>query len=135
MRGVGRTRHSHPHPRHHCTHPQVVPGQTIVEVKPQGVSKGKAAERIMHDAGAVQFVLCIGNDRSDEDMFGAILSHAAATESGGGAVFACTVGQRPSRALFYVNDQADVVATLARLAEGPGGGEGKGGAHTVSFAE
>ena len=49
---------------------QVVPGQTIVEVKPQGVSKGKAVERILHNAMAADggtppdFILCIGNDRS-----------------------------------------------------------------------
>jgi trehalose 6-phosphate synthase/phosphatase len=49
---------------------QVVPGQSIVEVKPQGVSKGKVVERILHDAavgpggGPPDFVLCIGNDRS-----------------------------------------------------------------------
>ena len=33
-------------------------------------------------------------------------------------VFACTVGQKPSKAPFYVNDPADVVATLSKLAEG-----------------
>jgi trehalose 6-phosphate synthase/phosphatase len=32
-------------------------------------------------------------------------------------VFACTVGQKPSKAPFYVNDPADVVATLSKLAE------------------
>ena len=53
-----------------CCAVQVVPGQTIVEVKPQGVSKGKAVERILHNAMAADggtppdFVLCIGNDRS-----------------------------------------------------------------------
>lgn len=32
-------------------------------------------------------------------------------------VFACTVGQKPSRAPFYVNDTADVALLLARLAQ------------------
>ena len=57
-------------PIHPSFLPQVVPGQTIVEVKPQGVSKGKIVERILHDAAAAgeppDFVLCIGNDRSGE---------------------------------------------------------------------
>ena len=35
-------------------------------------------------------------------------------------VFACTVGQKPSKAPFYVNDPADVVATLYKLAEARG---------------
>jgi trehalose 6-phosphate synthase/phosphatase len=31
-------------------------------------------------------------------------------------VFACTVGQKPSRAPFYVNDTLEVAALLSRLA-------------------
>jgi trehalose 6-phosphate synthase/phosphatase len=31
-------------------------------------------------------------------------------------VFACVVGQRPSKAKFYVNDTNDVVELLAKLA-------------------
>ncbi len=46
----------------------MVAGQSIVEVKPQGVSKGKVVERILHDSichgQAPEFVLCIGDDRS-----------------------------------------------------------------------
>jgi trehalose 6-phosphate synthase/phosphatase len=114
---------------------EVVPGATIVEVKPQGVSKGKAAERILHELqGTVNdFVLCIGNDRSDEDMFNAMPSKE-------GSCFACTVGQKPSKAPFYVNDPADVVATLGKLTEAAadGGGGGGGGvvapSPSVSFA-
>lgn len=32
-------------------------------------------------------------------------------------VYACTVGQKPSKAPFYVNDPADVLATLNKLTE------------------
>ena len=32
-------------------------------------------------------------------------------------VFACTVGQKPSKAPYYVNDPEDVLFTLARLGE------------------
>lgn len=32
-------------------------------------------------------------------------------------VFACTVGQKPSKAPFYMNDTADVASLLARLSE------------------
>jgi trehalose 6-phosphate synthase/phosphatase len=114
---------------------EVVPGATIVEVKPQGVSKGKAAERILHETQGSEFVLCIGNDRSDEDMFNAMPSKE-------GSCFACTVGQKPSKAPFYVNDPADVVATLGKLTEVDGGGGGGSGgsgggggaAPSVSFA-
>ena len=55
---------------------EVVPGNSIVEVKPQGVSKGRAVERILLEAAASNtahdVVVCIGDDRSDEDMYTAI---------------------------------------------------------------
>ncbi|KAI3437768.1 hypothetical protein D9Q98_000215 [Chlorella vulgaris] len=94
---------------------EVVPGQSIVEVKPQGVSKGKMVERILHEL-TPDFVLCIGNDRSDEEMFTAT-ENIQFSPHMPAEVFACTVGQKPSKAPFYVNDPADVVATLNKLAE------------------
>ncbi|KAL4451713.1 hypothetical protein ABPG75_007375 [Micractinium tetrahymenae] len=101
---------------------EVVPGQTIVEVKPQGVSKGKIVERLLHDASAggepPDFVLCIGNDRSDEDMFTA-MENMQFSPHMPAEVYACTVGQKPSKAPFYVNDPADVLSTLNKLAEAP----------------
>lgn len=32
-------------------------------------------------------------------------------------VFACTVGQKPSKALFYLNDTSEVAQLLSRLAD------------------
>lgn len=34
-------------------------------------------------------------------------------------VFACTVGQKPSKAPFYVTDTAEVTSILGRLAQPP----------------
>jgi trehalose-phosphatase len=110
---------------------EVSSGNTIVEIKPQGVSKGSVVETILERAGeaaataalaaaavdagpggdgdgdggaaaaaaaaaagggeqrkvrfaeapaAPEFVLCIGDDRSDEDMFLAIENHSAARQ-------------------------------------------------------
>ncbi|TVU35105.1 hypothetical protein EJB05_16976 [Eragrostis curvula] len=97
-------------------------GQFIVEVKPQGVSKGLVAERIlatMKERGKpADFVLCIGDDRSDEDMFENIAdimkrSMVAPRTS----FFACTVGQKPSKAKFYLDDTFEVVTMLSTLAD------------------
>ncbi|KAL0296975.1 UNVERIFIED_CONTAM: putative alpha,alpha-trehalose-phosphate synthase [UDP-forming] 10 [Sesamum radiatum] len=53
-------------------------GQHIVEVKPQGVTKGLVAEKVLSmmasNGKAPDFVMCIGDDRSDEDMFESISS-------------------------------------------------------------
>ncbi|KAK4758271.1 hypothetical protein SAY87_019572 [Trapa incisa] len=96
-------------------------GQNIVEVKPQGVNKGIVAERLlgaMKDRGTLpDFVLCIGDDWSDEEMFevitcareGPLLSPLA-------EVFACTVGQKPSKAKYYLEDTTEILRMLQGLA-------------------
>ncbi|XP_047094919.1 probable alpha,alpha-trehalose-phosphate synthase [UDP-forming] 7 [Lolium rigidum] len=97
-------------------------GQFIVEVKPQGVSKGLVAEKIltsMKEKGQqADFVLCIGDDRSDEDMFeniaDAMKRSIVAPKT---PLFACTVGQKPSKAKFYLDDTYEVVSMLSALAE------------------
>jgi len=97
-------------------------GQFIVEVKPQGVSKGLVAEKIltlMKEKGRqADFVLCIGDDRSDEDMFENIADvmkrNNVAPKT---PLFACTVGQKPSKARFYLDDTFEVVNMLSLLAD------------------
>jgi trehalose 6-phosphate synthase/phosphatase len=97
-------------------------GQFIVEVKPQGVSKKVVAERIlatMKETGrAADFVLCIGDDRSDEDMFENIADIAKRSMvAPRTSLFACTVGQKPSKAKFYLDDTFEVVTMLSALAD------------------
>ncbi|KAE8704968.1 putative alpha,alpha-trehalose-phosphate synthase 10 [Hibiscus syriacus] len=96
-------------------------GQHIVEVKPQGVSKGLVAEKVlsrMVDGGEPpDFVMCVGDDKSDEDMFQSILTSVSnpslpvAPE-----IFACTVGRKPSKAKYYLDDTTDVLKLLKGLA-------------------
>ncbi|KAI0492931.1 hypothetical protein KFK09_027207 [Dendrobium nobile] len=96
-------------------------GQNNVEVKPQGVSKGLVAERLlstMRERGLLpDFVLCIGDDRSDEDMFevitGAVDGHSLPPSA---EVFACTVGRKPSKAKYYLDDTAEIVRLMQGLA-------------------
>ncbi|KAL9243158.1 hypothetical protein vseg_017082 [Gypsophila vaccaria] len=97
-------------------------GHNIVEVKPQGVSKGLVTENVLSELTTngkpPDFLLCIGDDRSDEDMFESILSKASCpswpiTPD----IFACTVGQKPSKAKYYLNDTADVMKLIKGLAK------------------
>lgn len=96
-------------------------GQHIVEVKPQGVNKGTVVENListMQSKGKLpDFLLCIGDDRSDEDMFEAI-SRAFSTPSSTSTaeVFACTVGQKPSMAKYYLDDTSEVIKLLQGIA-------------------
>ncbi|XP_076927390.1 putative alpha,alpha-trehalose-phosphate synthase [UDP-forming] 11 [Bidens hawaiensis] len=91
-------------------------GQQIVEVNPQGVSKGVVVNRLvttMQSSGRQpDFVLCIGDDQSDEDMFEKISSSIGSRIA---EVFACTVGQKPSMAKYYLDDTVDVIKMLHGL--------------------
>ncbi|XP_031263126.1 probable alpha,alpha-trehalose-phosphate synthase [UDP-forming] 9 [Pistacia vera] len=97
-------------------------GQHIVEVKPQGVTKGLVAEKVLlqmvNSGRPPDFVMCVGDDRSDEDMFESILntlsSHSLPAPP---EIFACTVGRKPSKAKYYLDDAVDVVKMLKGLAD------------------
>ncbi|XP_068309280.1 probable alpha,alpha-trehalose-phosphate synthase [UDP-forming] 9 [Pyrus communis] len=96
-------------------------GQHIVEVKPQGVTKGIVAQKVLSmmigNGNAPDFVLCIGDDRSDEDMFESISSTTySSSQAAAPEIFACTVGQKPSKARYYLDDTADVITLLKGLA-------------------
>ncbi|KAL2253571.1 probable alpha,alpha-trehalose-phosphate synthase [UDP-forming] 10 [Sesamum indicum] len=96
-------------------------GQHIVEVKPQGVTKGSVAEKVLSmlasNGKAPDFVVCIGDDRSDEDMFESILNAVSSSSLPAvPEIFACTVGQKPSKAKYYLDDTGDVVRLLRGLA-------------------
>ncbi|KAL0327247.1 UNVERIFIED_CONTAM: putative alpha,alpha-trehalose-phosphate synthase [UDP-forming] 9 [Sesamum angustifolium] len=96
-------------------------GQHIVEVKPQGVTKGLVAEKVLSmmasNGKAPDFVMCIGDDRSDEDMFESISSAVSYSPlPASPEIFACTVGQKPSKAKYYLDDTVDVMRLLRGLA-------------------
>ena len=124
----------------------VFPGNGHVEIKPQGVSKGTLVEMYLggdssdhlKDTGSkrVDFILAIGDDRSDEEMFHVISERVSADAKLGVlmrsdscpmpghvskkkhdhlAVYCSTVGQKPSKADYYLDDTDDVVKLLRNL--------------------
>lgn len=87
----------------------------------QGVNKGLVADRLltnMKQRGMLpDFMLCIGDDRSDEDMFEAITrATAGPTLSPVAEVFACTVGRKPSKAKYFLEDTTEILRMLQALA-------------------
>lgn len=90
------------------------------------MTKGLAAEKILsmliNDGKSPEFVLCIGDDRSDEDMFESILNVASSSSLAAASpeVFACTVGQKPSKARYYLDDTSEVMTLLRSLASASG---------------
>ncbi|KAK7252365.1 hypothetical protein RIF29_36254 [Crotalaria pallida] len=91
--------------------------QHIVEVKPQGISKGLVAEKVLssmvNGGNPPDFVMCIGDDISDEDMFESIFKTISCPSLPvTPEIFACTVGQKPSKAKYYLDDPSDVLKLL-----------------------
>lgn len=87
----------------------------------QGISKGMVVENLMatllNNGKAPDFVICIGDDRSDEDMFESINGYSNNPSVLTVAeIFACTVGQKPSKAKYYLDDTVDVIKMLQGLA-------------------
>ncbi|XP_010268369.1 PREDICTED: probable alpha,alpha-trehalose-phosphate synthase [UDP-forming] 9 isoform X2 [Nelumbo nucifera] len=96
-------------------------GQHIVEVKPQGINKGMVVENLISTMSSrgkpPDFILCIGDDRSDEDMFESIArSISNPSLLSRAEVFACTVGQKPSMAKYYLDDTVEVIKLLQGIA-------------------
>ena len=96
-----------------------------VEVKPKGCAKGSGVDRILSVLEAIgrkpEFILCIGDDKSDEDMFHVLDTRAANAQSDIDVqhVFSCTVGRKPSRARYYLNDTTEVIELLDSLTKVP----------------
>jgi len=99
------------------------------------VGKGTAVQRLIAALGArgrmPDFILCVGDDGSDEDMFKAISAPSSKPAFPEAAeTFACTVGNKPSLAKYYLEDPDEVLKMLKGLMDSssvqqrPGAGEG-----------
>lgn len=95
----------------------------------KGINKGAAllniAKRYSAVHGDFDFALCIGDHKSDEDMFKALATldemvhgkPSARTEDSirDAKYISCTVGMKPSKAMYYLNSYTDVAEVLANL--------------------
>jgi len=83
---------------------QVLDGDKVLEVRPNGVNKGLAA-KLLIERDAFDFILCIGDDRTDEDMFRVMPEQAISVR----------VGLTQSHAKYNFRHQKDVTAFLQKL--------------------
>jgi len=92
---------------------QVLPGSRVVEVRNAGLTKGMAAR---HWMGLVEpdFVLAIGDDRTDEDLFVALPDEA----------YTLKVGRENSHARFNVSNPEEVLQLLTQMAAARASGGG-----------
>lgn len=97
---------------------EVMPGKANLEVRPTFINKGQIAKKLVLDYGKEvgqppEFVFCLGDDFTDEDMFRALNgSHLDPSH-----VFTTTVGASSKRTLahWHLLEPADVVSSIALL--------------------
>lgn len=100
-------------------------GLGYVEVKPRGINKGTTVYEVLNELNRrkkdpADFILSIGDDVSDEEMF-KVLKALNKEQSkfiapkGHLKTFTCTVGKKPSIASYFVNDASEIVGILEVL--------------------
>jgi trehalose 6-phosphate synthase/phosphatase len=84
---------------------EVLEGKKVIEVRLLGVSKALVGRRMMAEPSPPSNIVAIGDDRTDEDLFGALPDGAVTV----------AVGTSPSRARFRVEDYRAVRRMLRIL--------------------
>lgn len=97
---------------------EVMSGKANLEVRPSFINKGQIAKRLVatysqEKENPLGFVLCLGDDFTDEDMFRALSASGLPDEH----VFTVAVGasSKPTLAKFHVLEPADVISAAALL--------------------
>lgn len=83
---------------------QVIDGNKVIEVRVAGVDKGFAAKKILQHINP-DFVLAVGDDKTDEDMFQALNMHE----------YTIRVGQGLTAAHYTLTAQSDVISLFKHL--------------------
>jgi trehalose 6-phosphate synthase/phosphatase len=80
---------------------QILDGHKVIEIKKAGYNKGTAALKLI---GKIQydFILAIGDDKTDEDIFTVLPPHA----------YTLKVGKEPSHAKFNFLKQTEVISFM-----------------------
>ena len=82
-------------------------GHKVVEVRPSGISKGTACQAFL--SRGYDFVLGVGDDAADEDLFRVLPPSA----------YSIRVGLTQSYARYNVADQAEALRLVESLAATP----------------
>lgn len=85
---------------------QIIDGHKVVEVKMAGYNKGTAAMKLTA-SGVNDFILAIGDDKTDEELFAALPDSAVTIK----------VGKGPTKAAYNFTKQTSVTRFLERMIE------------------
>lgn len=137
----------------------VMPGKANIEVRPTFINKGEITKRLVNSYkvdlshlpgseaengdGRVEFVLCAGDDFTDEDMFRALNGLSSPSDKSGETkvdpenVYTVTVGAstKVTLARWHLLEPEDVVDAVALLVGIGSSGGGAAGGGVLSMGE
>lgn len=136
----------------------VMPGKANIEVRPTFINKGEIAKRLVNsyssdmsklpgsevdNNGKLEFVLCLGDDFTDEDMFRALNGLSAPDDQGHDAkvnpdhVYSVTVGAstKVTLARWHLLEPEEVVDCVALLVGVGAHGTGTTGGGALGMGE
>lgn len=97
---------------------EIMTGKKNLEVRPKSLNKGEIVKSLVADYGheigePPEFVLCLGDDATDEDMFRALNKSSLPPEH----VFTVSIGasSKSTCAQWHLPEPADVISNLASL--------------------
>lgn len=97
---------------------EVMTGKANLEVRPTFINKGEIAKKLVNSYGSEigqppEFILCLGDDFTDEDMFRALNGSGLPAEH----VFTVTVGasSKMTLAKWHLLEPSDVISSVALL--------------------
>jgi len=83
----------------------IIKGNKVIEVRSMAVDKGSIVRDIL-GSGNYDFILCMGDDATDEDMFRVLERKGISVKVGTGS----------TKAKYYLRSQRDVLSFLSKLA-------------------
>jgi trehalose 6-phosphate synthase/phosphatase len=83
---------------------QILEGHKVIEIKKAGYDKGSIALRLLGQA-TYDFILAIGDDKTDEDLFRCLPSEAVTVK----------IGMSPSTARYNLKNQHEVIRLMGHI--------------------
>lgn len=85
---------------------QIINGDRVIEIKNMEINKGKAVVQLVNEINP-DYILCIGDDATDEDMFNELPANAVTIK----------VGNKQSAAKYFVENKEEVLQLLTELTQ------------------
>eukprot|EP01133_Synstelium_polycarpum_P013658 gene13658-16084_t len=86
----------------------IIHSNGLIEIKPSGTSNGMAMKKIIDENPDIDFILCMGDERTDIKMFELL-------DNENSSHFAVSVGKIESFTKYYINSQNHVLRVLDHI--------------------